>query len=97
MLFLATAALLLPDIVDLDQKLRFERETASALRDALVEGSHPDLDTLLAWLREQVAAMTPGTDPLPAVKAPLRWLGQRWRKDGLDGPLFEALSAWAQD
>jgi hypothetical protein len=92
-----TAALLLPDIIDLDQKLRFERETVPALRAALERGEHADLEALLAWLRERITAMTPGTDPLPAVKAPLHWLCAQWRSDGLVGPLPEALARWAQD
>ena len=92
-----TAALLLPDIIDLDQKLRFERETVGALREALEQRAHPDLDALLSWLRTDIAAMTPGTDPLPAVKAPLRWLCERWQAEGLGGPVLTALVAWAQD
>jgi phosphoglucomutase/phosphomannomutase len=91
-----TAALLLPDIIDLDQKLSFEGDTAPALRAAIERNEHADLDALLDWLRTRIAGMTPGTDPLPAVKAPLHWLCERWREEGVRGALLEALAAWAR-
>ena len=92
---LGTPALLLPDIVDLDRKIEFEEKTIGALRDGLAHGSHADLGALLGWLGDEVSAMTPGTDALPAVKTPVAWLAKQWREE-LDGvPLLDELSAWA--
>jgi len=93
---LGEAALLLPDIVDLDRKVEFEARTVPALRRALAEGTHADLDALLAWLGGEVARMTPGTDALPAVKAPVAWLCAQWKGE-IDAPLLEPLAAWARD
>ena len=93
---LGEAALLLPDIVDLDRKLDFERSTVPALREALASKRHTDLDALLAWLGEAVAPMTPGTDALPAIKAPVAWLCERWRGELGEAPLLESLADWAR-
>ena len=94
-LSLGEAALLLPDIIDLDRKLEFEGEIAPALREALADGRHADLDALLGWLREAVSRMTPGTDALPALKAPIAFLCDQWRSELPDAALLGALSDWA--
>jgi hypothetical protein len=75
---LSEAVLLLPDIIDLDRKLSFDRETLPKLREALDKGTFASLDDLLGWLRRETAAMTPGADPLPALKAPLAFLCRQW-------------------
>lgn len=93
---LGTAALLLPDIVDLDRKLEFERDTVGALRAALAQGSHANLEELLAWLGEAVKAMAPGTDALPAVQAPVAWLCEQWRDELAGAPLVAELAAWSR-
>jgi phosphoglucomutase/phosphomannomutase len=93
---IGTPGLLLPDIVDLEQKVRFERDTVPALLRAVEEETHPSLDALLKWLRREVAAMTPGTDPMPAIKAPVRWLCEQWTEEGVRGPRMRALVAWAR-
>ncbi|MFN0112004.1 MAG: hypothetical protein ACKVZH_24345 [Blastocatellia bacterium] len=77
-LSLSEASLMLPDIIDLNRKLDFELQTVPQLREALAKSTFADLDELLGWLREQVAAMTPGANPLPALKAPLAHLCQQW-------------------
>jgi hypothetical protein len=97
---LSEAALLLPDIVDLDRKQEFDERTTPALRQGLGDGRFADLDALLAWLREEVAAMTPGSDPLPALKAPVgrlcsQWQGQ-WQREGVASPLLGDLVTWTQ-
>ncbi len=92
---LGTPALLLPDIVDLDRKIEFEQKTIGALREALAHGSHADLAALLEWLGGEVSAMTPGTDALPAVKAPLAWLAKLWRDELESTALLDELAAWA--
>jgi len=93
---LGTAALLLPDIVDLNRKIEFEQQTVNDLRQALANGMHADLDALLGWLRDAVAPMTPGTDALPAVKAPVAWLCAQWKDDLAGAPLLPKLAAWAE-
>ena len=47
-------------------------------------------------LRREVAAMTPGTDPMPALKAPVRWLCEQWSEEGVRGPRMRGLVAWAR-
>jgi hypothetical protein len=93
---LEPAALLLPDIVDLDRKLEFQQRTIPALRDALASRKFASLDPLLAWLRGEVAAMTPGSDALPALKEPLAWLCEHWRGELRDAPLRAELERWAR-
>jgi phosphoglucomutase len=65
---LSPAALCLPDIVPLPAKLAFDADLLPALPARLQGDSLPDL---LTWLADSCAAMTPGTDPLPALKTAL--------------------------
>jgi phosphoglucomutase/phosphomannomutase len=94
-LSLGEAALWLPDLVDLDRKRDFEQKTARELRDALAGGRFDRLEDLLGWLRGEVASMTPGADPLPALKAPLACLCERWRQELPSAPLLAELANWA--
>ncbi len=91
------AALLLPDMVDLELKLRFQQRTIPRLQEVLVSKKFAGLDDCLRWLREQdeVAAMTPKKDPLPALKGPLAYLCRQWSKEKSGGPLVEELHHWA--
>jgi hypothetical protein len=93
---LDAAALLLPDIVDLERKLEFQERTVPALRSALIDGRLQTLDALLDWLRAEVAAMTPGSDALPALKEPIAFLCDAWGESLPDAPLRQALAAWAR-
>jgi hypothetical protein len=68
---LGKLGLLLPDVVDLDLKLEFEKTTIPELRRALETGDLAALPDVLAWLGTSTQAMTPGTSPLPALRAPL--------------------------
>lgn len=95
-LSLTEASLILPDIVDLDRKQSFEKQTVPALREALAEARFEGLDALLPWLRGEVAAMTPGSDPLPAIQASVAHLGSEWAEAGLEAPLLPELLAWAE-
>jgi phosphoglucomutase/phosphomannomutase len=95
-LHLDEATLLLPDIIDLDRKLQFERHTAPALRDALARGSFVSLNSLLDWLRDETAAMTPGADPLPALKTAISSLCRNWGSDLGASPLLTQLLSWAE-
>ena len=88
------AALLLPDIIDLEAKQRFAGETVPRLREAMGSGRFADMDELLEWLRRDTAAMTPAADPLPALKPALAWLCGQWRRDPRM-TLVEELDRWA--
>ena len=90
---LGPASLKLPDIVDLDRKIDFERETIPGLREAL--GREREFDALLAWLGEAVAPMTPGSDALPAVRAAVATLCEQWQGQ-VESPLLERLAGWAR-
>ena len=87
-------ALLLPDIIDLENKQRFATETVPRLREGMGGGRFTDMDELLQWLRRDTAAMTPAADPLPALKPALAWLCGRWRGDPRM-TLVEELGRWA--
>ncbi len=95
-LSLSEASLMLPDIIDLNRKLEFELQTVPQLREALEKGTFASLEDLLIWLREQVAAMTPGANPLPALKTPLAHLCDQWSAEVKDSALLGELSAWAK-
>lgn len=95
-LSLSEASLMLPDIIDLNRKLEFEQQTVPQLREALSKNTFASLEDLLAWLREQVAAMTPGANPLPALKAPLAHLCNQWSAEVKDSVLLGELTDWAK-
>ncbi len=95
-LSLSEVGLLLPDIIDLDRKLDFEQRTVPQLQAALTQGRFTRLDDLLAWLSKEIAAMTPGADPLPALKAPLAYLSDQWAEKMKDLPLLAELKNWAK-
>src|SRR5205807_9410697 len=69
------AALLLPDMIDLGLKQSFQQRTVPRLWEALASEKCSNLAACLRWLRDQdeVAAMTPKKDPLPALKGPLAY------------------------
>jgi phosphoglucomutase len=94
-LHLGEAGLLLPDIIDIGRKQDFERKTVPQLHDALAQGRFKTLDELRQWLRTEVAAMTPGADPLPALKASVAYLCRQWSQDLRDAPLLASLAEWA--
>ncbi|HQR33444.1 MAG TPA: hypothetical protein PLK30_11950 [Blastocatellia bacterium] len=95
-LSLSEASLMLPDIIDLNRKLDFELRTVPQLQEALTKATFANLDDLLAWLREQVAAMTPGANPLPALKAPLAHLCAEWATELKASSLLRELTDWAK-
>ena len=90
------AALLLPDIIDLDRKVEFEQHTVEQLRINLESDQFEDLSALLEWLRDAVVSMAPGTDALPAVKAPVRWLCDQWKRELSTTRLLPELALWAR-
>jgi hypothetical protein len=95
-LSLGEAGGLLPDIIDLDRKQDFEQHTVPQLQEALTRGTFANLDNLLAWLRSQVAAMTPGADPLPALKAPMAYLCDQWAAELRGSSVLAELTTWAK-
>jgi hypothetical protein len=92
---LGDPGLLLPDIIDIGRKQEFERTTIPQLRESLAQGRFQNLDGLLNWLRGEVAAMTPGADPLPALRASVAHLCREWKKELGTAPLLIELAAWA--
>ena len=93
---LGPAGLLLPDIVDVDRKREFEQSIQPQLHSALAEPGKGTLKELLDWLRRQASAMTPGADPLPALKAPIAYLCDGWKAELAANPVFGDLDRWAR-
>jgi hypothetical protein len=91
------AALLLPDMIDLGLKQSFQQRTVPKLSEALSKRKFGNLGDCLRWLcdQEEVAAMTPKKDPLPALKGPLAYLTKRWMQEKPGVPLVEELHRWA--
>jgi hypothetical protein len=94
-LHLGEPALLLPDLIDIGRKQDFERKTVPQLREALSQGRFKKLDDLLDWLRGEVAAMTPGADPLPGLRAGVTYLCREWENELGGAPLLAELAVWA--
>jgi phosphoglucomutase len=67
---LSDAALALPDIISLEEKLRFDSEVVPQVRAAIESGE--TLEQIEPKLKEWTAAMVPGADPLPAVVGPVK-------------------------
>lgn len=95
-LSLSEAALLLPDIIDLDRKREFDQKTAERLRALLTKGTLSTLKDVLSWLRMELVALIPGADPLLALKAPLACLCQQWKGEGSALSLLTELERWAR-
>ncbi|HEX3798430.1 MAG TPA: hypothetical protein VH413_06980 [Verrucomicrobiae bacterium] len=90
---LSEAALMLPDIVDLECKQQFDRETVKGLEEALAKGTFAKVEQALDWVRLKSAPMTPGANPLPALKAPLAYLCKQW--SAKYGGVAAELGRWA--
>ena len=88
--------LLLPDLVDIEQKQFFAAETVPRLRTKLEGGEFGGFAALETWLRDQSAGMTPGADPLPALKVPLSHACREWAGHLGDNRLFCDLRKWAE-
>jgi hypothetical protein len=94
-LHLGEPGLLLPDIIDIGRKQDFERKTVPELREAIAQGRFKVIDELLDWLKSEVAAMTPGANPLPALKPSVAHLCRQWKSELAGAPLLNELAAWA--
>lgn len=93
---LSDAALVLPDMIDLNGKTLFDRRVVPELERRIREG-RGELAATLAWLRETTAAFVPGADSLPALRGAIaivcaRIADERQPTTGLLGEL----AAWAQ-
>ena len=93
---LGPAGLLIPDIVDVDRKREFEQTVQPQLHSELAGSGMGSLKELLDWLRGQASGMTPGADPLPALKAPIACLCDEWKAELGAAPLFGELDRWAR-
>ena len=93
-LSLSEAALSLPDIVDFDRKHEFDHHTAPRLRQMLSNGDVPNVKALLKWLAGESVLMTPGADPLPALKMPVACLLDEWSPTLKPSPLVNKLREW---
>jgi phosphoglucomutase/phosphomannomutase len=68
---LSHAAHALPDVLPLAQKVAFDERVLPQLETRLRDD---DPAAIRAWLQQECAAMTPGANPLPALRGPLRRL-----------------------
>jgi hypothetical protein len=93
---LGPAGLLLTDIIELDRKIELETQILPALRKQLDSGALDSLDAALSWLKEASRALLPGTDPLPALKAPLAYACEQWSHAGEPHATAKALLGWAR-
>ena len=95
---LGDVALLLPDIIDLSQKVRFEREILPALHGILIAEEPMSFEECLDWLRKEAAAMVPGANALPALKGAVAHQCRKWLKESdHHTSLLQQLSAWAEE
>jgi hypothetical protein len=94
-LHLGDAGLLLPDLIDVGRKREFERKTIPELHEGLVRRRFRDVAGLFDWLRVEVGGMTPGADPLPALRSSLGYLAREWRSELGSVPLLTDLEEWA--
>jgi phosphoglucomutase/phosphomannomutase len=92
---LGEAGLLLPDLIDIDRKRDFEQTIVPKLRAAIAEDRFGTVEELLAWLKAEAARLTPGVDPLPALKASLLYLCGNWEPEVGSGGLLAGLRGWA--
>jgi len=95
-IILGEPGLLLPDIIDIGRKQDFERQTVPRLRDAILQSRFKNLDELLDWMKVEVAAMTPGANPLPALRSSVDYLCRQWESELMGAPLINELAAWAR-
>jgi len=88
-------SLLLPDIIDIGYKERFENNTVPQLVEAVNAGRFNHSSEVLTWIQERVKGMLPGADPLPALKSTILFLCKQSFKSGPPALLAE-LEAWAR-
>jgi len=89
-------SLLLPDIIDINQKLRFEKDIVPRFIDAAKAGKFTKLNEGFDWLRTEAGNMLPGADPVPALKPALNSLCAQLKKNSSSASLATELEAWAR-
>jgi phosphomannomutase len=92
---LGESALLLPDLIDVGRRVEFERKTVPELHEAVAQGRFRSLDGLFDWLRGEVGGMTPGADPLPALRSSLVYLARAWGNELGGVTVLADLATWA--
>ena len=75
--------------------MEFETQVLPGLRKQLESGALSSLDAALAWLKEASRALLPGSDPLPALKAPVGHACEEWSRAGKLHPPAGAQRVWA--
>ena len=93
---IGTAGLLLPDIIDLDSKRHFENKVVKDFYVNLSKSKFSNLIEVLDWLRSRLSDMIPGSDPIPALKAPLAYLCEEWKTQLPSFPIVTELEKWAK-
>jgi phosphoglucomutase len=99
---LGDPALALPDIVDLDKKIAFEREIIPRLEERIRAAKSGEIAPTLTWLREACSRLIPGADPLPALKASVGVVCAQLAGPGTgtgtgnEMPLLVSLVEWAR-
>jgi phosphomannomutase len=93
---LGEPALLLPDIVSFERKLAFQDVTAPQLVEGVKANRWNNVEDVKGWLREQTALMTPGADPLPALRASVGHLCSELANQGAKSAVLTALADWAK-
>jgi phosphoglucomutase len=92
---LTEAALHLPDIVPLTRKQAFDASIVPVLREKLSDNAFHGVDEVLTWLRAEASAMTPGADPLPALRRAVASVCQDLGPTA--SPLTSELYEWATE
>jgi len=93
---LSDVALQLPDIIDLRYKMDFDERIINTLRSHIENDQISGLDELLQWLKIESKDMTPGADPLPALKLPLQLLCESWFAEFKEKKIYMELSEWVK-
>ena len=94
---IGTAGLLLPDIIDLDSKRHFENKVVEDLYVSFSKSKFSNLLEVFDWLRSRLSDMTPGSDPIPALKAPLAYLCEEWKVQLPSVPIVSELEKWTKE
>jgi phosphoglucomutase len=92
---LGHAALALPDVLALPQKLAFEHTIVPELKERL-QNDAADPGAIGRWLEQACGDMTPGASPLPALRLPLTRLLDEWR-DSLGEKVYAVFQAWVDE
>ncbi|MCF6148967.1 MAG: phospho-sugar mutase [Candidatus Kuenenia sp.] len=93
---LGEPGLLLPDIIDIGCKMAFEKTTIDQLHHVLAKNTYKNINDLLSWLCKETSGMTPGADPLPALKKAITYLCSQWEEKLPSVRLLKELKDWSE-